>query len=148
MKPSDITLLRKELAKAVVGNRNLQKKIFEIEATPTKRNTLLELEDDCLRRELAARDMRMETYENSDAPPPHPRVRCTIQSAPPSERRWKKGTCGRTDLNQMVRTRHARGRLRVTPAHRTATRQKEQSRCACLNARRADAGTSPGCRPR
>ena len=70
MKPSDITLLRKELAKAAAENRNLQKKIFEIEATPTKRNTLLELEDDCLRRELAARDMRMETYENSDAPPP------------------------------------------------------------------------------
>ena len=70
MKPSDITLLRKELAKAAAENRNLQKKIFEIEATPTKRNTLLELEDDCLRRELAARDMRMETYENSDAPLP------------------------------------------------------------------------------
>ena len=67
MKPSETTLLRKELTKVVAENRNLQKKISEIEATLTKRNTLLELENDRLRLDLAARDRRMEAYENSDA---------------------------------------------------------------------------------
>ena len=67
MRPSEMTLLRKELAKVVAENRNLQKKISEIEGTLTKKNILLELEIDRLRLELAARDRRMETYENSDA---------------------------------------------------------------------------------
>ena len=62
-----MALLRKELAKVVAENRNLQKKISEIEAMFTKKNILLELEIDRLRLELAARDRRMETYENSDA---------------------------------------------------------------------------------
>ena len=69
MKPSETTLLRKELTKVVAENRNLQKKISEIEATFTKRTTLLELENDRLRLELAARERRVETYENSDSPP-------------------------------------------------------------------------------
>ena len=51
----------------VAENRNLQKQILEIKSTLTKRNTLLELEVDRLRLELAARDRRMEAYENSDA---------------------------------------------------------------------------------
>ena len=67
MRPSEMALLRKELAKVVAENRNLQKKISEIEGTLTKKNILLELEIDRLRLELAARDRRMETYENSDA---------------------------------------------------------------------------------
>ena len=67
MRPSEMALLRKELAKVVAENRNLQKKISEIEGTLTKKNMLLELEIDRLRLELAARDRRMETYENSDA---------------------------------------------------------------------------------
>ena len=62
-----MALLRKELVNVVAENRNLQKKISEIEATLTKKNTLLELENDRLRLEIAARDRRMETYENSDA---------------------------------------------------------------------------------
>ena len=67
MKPSETTLLRKELTKVVAENRNLQKQISEIKSTLTKRNTLLELENDRLRLELAASHRRMETYENSDA---------------------------------------------------------------------------------
>ena len=62
-----MALLRKELVNVVAENRNLQKKISEIEATLTKKNTLLELENDRLRLELASRERRMETYENSDA---------------------------------------------------------------------------------
>ena len=68
MKPSEITFLRKELVKVVAENKNLQKKIFEIKTTLIKRNALLELEDDRLRLEIAARDRRMETCENSDTP--------------------------------------------------------------------------------
>ena len=69
MRPSEMALLRKELATVVAENRNPQKKIFEIERTLTKKNILLELEIDRLRLELAARDRRMEAYENSDASP-------------------------------------------------------------------------------
>ena len=53
MRPSEMALLRKELAKVVAENRNLQKKISEIEGTLTKKNILLELEIDRLRLELA-----------------------------------------------------------------------------------------------
>ena len=103
-----MSLLRKELVKVVAENRNLQRKIFEIEAMLTKKNTPLELEVDCLRLELAKRDKRMEKYENSDPIPP--RVRCTMQNAPLSESRWRMRTSKRTDLNWMTKTRPAGGR--------------------------------------
>ena len=67
MKPSEITLLRKELVKVTTEYRNFQNKMTKLEASLTKRNTLLELEIDRLKLALAARDRRMETYENSDA---------------------------------------------------------------------------------
>ena len=67
MKPSDITLLRKELVKVTTEYRNFQVKMSKLEASLTKRMMLLEMENDRLRLELAARERRMETYENSDA---------------------------------------------------------------------------------
>ena len=141
-----MTLLRKELAKVVAENRNLQKKISEIEGTLTKKNILLELEIDRLRLELAARDRRMETYENSDAASSTGSLYNAERAA--FRKKMEKEDVQGTDLNQMTKTRHARGRLWVTPAHRTATRQKGQSRCTCANARGAGAGASPSCRPR
>lgn len=69
MKLSEITLLHKEMANVIAENRNRQKKIFEIEATLTKRNTFLESENDCLMLGLAVSHRRVEAYENSDSPP-------------------------------------------------------------------------------
>ena len=63
MKLSEITLLRKELVKVTTEYRNFQNKMTKLEASLIKRNTLLELEVDRLKLELAARDRRMETYE-------------------------------------------------------------------------------------
>ena len=68
MRPSEISLLRKELVKVTTEYRNLQKKMAELETSLTKRITLLEMENDRLSRELAERDRKMEKYENSDAP--------------------------------------------------------------------------------
>lgn len=62
-----MSLLRKELVNVVAENKSLQRKIFEIDAMLTKKNTRLELEVDRLRLELAERDRRMEKYENSDS---------------------------------------------------------------------------------
>ena len=45
MRPSEMALLRKELAKVVAENRNLQKKISEIEGTLTKKNILFGVGD-------------------------------------------------------------------------------------------------------
>ena len=68
MSSSEISLLRKELAMVVTENRNLQKKISENETAFASKITLLEMEMDLLRLELAERDRRLEKYENSDSP--------------------------------------------------------------------------------
>ena len=65
---SEVSLLRKELAMVVIENRNLQKKISESETAFTSKITLLEMEIDLLRLDLAERDRRLEKYENSDSP--------------------------------------------------------------------------------
>ena len=67
MKPSEITLLRKELIKVTTEYRNFQNKMAKLESNLIRKNTLLELEIDRLRLELAAGYRRMETYENSNA---------------------------------------------------------------------------------
>ncbi len=68
MRPSEVSLLRRELVKVTTEYRNLQKKMAELEAGLAKRIMLLEIENDRLRLELAERDRRMEKYENSDSP--------------------------------------------------------------------------------
>ena len=68
MSSSEISLLRKELVMVVTENRNLQKKISESKTTFTRKITLLEMEIDLLRLDLAERDRRLEKYENSDSP--------------------------------------------------------------------------------
>ena len=68
MRPTEVSLLRRELVKVTTEYRNLQKKMAELEAGLAKRIMLLEIENDRLRLELAERDRRMEKYENSDSP--------------------------------------------------------------------------------
>ena len=68
-----------------------------------------------------------------------PRIRRTMQGAPPSESRW-----GMTDLNRKTWTRPA-GSRRSTRACRTAAGPKGQSRCMCANARRAVAARDATC---
>ena len=68
MRPSEVSLLRRELVKVTTEYRNSQKKMAELEAGLAKKIMLLEIENDRLRLELAERDRRMEKYENSDSP--------------------------------------------------------------------------------
>ena len=68
MRPSEVSLLRRELVKVTTEYRNSQKKMAELEAGLAKKIMLLEIENDRLRLELAERDRRIEKYENSDSP--------------------------------------------------------------------------------
>ena len=63
-----MSLLRKELVMVVTENRNLQKKTSESETAFIRKITLLEMEIDLLRLDLAERDRRLEKYKNSDSP--------------------------------------------------------------------------------
>ena len=57
-----MSLLRKEQVMVVTENRNLQKKISESKTAFIRKITLLEMEIDLLRLDLAERDRRLEKY--------------------------------------------------------------------------------------
>ena len=63
-----MALLRKELTKVTVENRDLQRSVARLEAVFSKKVEILEAENDRLRLEIAERDRRLALYENSNAP--------------------------------------------------------------------------------
>ncbi|MCE2508380.1 MAG: hypothetical protein J4G04_03645, partial [Nitrosopumilaceae archaeon] len=66
---SETALLREELARLAVENRDLHRMVSGLEATFGGRVAALEAENDRLRLEMAERDGRMAKYENAHAPP-------------------------------------------------------------------------------
>ena len=126
--------------------RSFQVKMSKLEASLTKRTMLLEMENDRLRLELAARDRRMEAYENSDASSSTGSLYNAERAAFRKKMEKEDVREGGPETNDEDKAR--RGRLRGTPAHRTATRPTGQSRCTCANARHVGKGIFPDCRPR
>lgn len=61
-----ISFLHKELTRVVTENRNMQKKISEIEMTLTKKIALLRMKNNLLRLKLAERHRWLGKYENFD----------------------------------------------------------------------------------
>ena len=97
------------------------------------------MEIDRLRLELAASYRRMETYENSDAS-------SSTGSLYNAERAAFRKKMEKEDVQEDGPEPNDEDKARKgppvgTPAHRTATRQKGQSRCTCANAR----GCGRGC---
>ena len=64
---SETALLRGELARLAVENRELREMVFRLEAASSRRVAALEAENDRLRLEIAERDRRMAKYENAHA---------------------------------------------------------------------------------
>ena len=65
---SETAILREELARLAVENRELREMVSRLEAASSGRVAALEAENDRLRLEIAERDRRMGKYENAHAP--------------------------------------------------------------------------------
>ncbi|MBI1658992.1 MAG: transposase, partial [Thaumarchaeota archaeon] len=65
---SETALLREELARMAVENRELREMVSRLEAASSRRIAALAAENDRLRLEIAERDRRMGKYENAHAP--------------------------------------------------------------------------------
>ena len=148
MRPSEVSLLRRELVKVTTEYRNLQKKMAELEAGLAKRIMLLEIENDRLRLELAERDRRMEKYENSDSPSSTGSLYNAERTAF-RKRMEREDADGRQDGPEpkdgdKTRRGPPAGHAGVSHGNK-AERTAHAARCA--NAKRAGAGISPSCHP-
>ncbi len=158
MSKSEISLLRRELARVVTEFEKFKKTMYKTNAELTKKVTLLEIENDRLTLENAGYRRRLRKYENpnmssstyslynSDRTAFRKRMDMEAKtesdgSGGPKEGEKSESEGGPESEGKAPKTRPARDRRQDTPAPRTRTGPRGPRVCQCAGAKSADADT-------
>ena len=126
---SETALLREELARLAVENRELREMVSRLEAASGGRVAALEAENDRLRLEIAERDRRIGKYENAHASSSTGSL-YNEKRAAFRKKMWRTAMPTRTamgaDLNRMAMRMAMAGRRKVSRPQGTAGRTRRR----------------------